>query len=87
MVDLTPTLLEEAPATLGEVLARRRAPQEIAVIGGSGLLLLGAVRRATRDVDVVALVTGKALITAKPLPESLRDALSFLGVETGDAEL
>lgn len=41
------------------------------MIGGSGLLALGAIDRATRDVDVVALRVGEKLETAKPLPPAL----------------
>lgn len=74
MTDLNSKLLEEALATLGEVLTQRRAPQEIALIGGSGLLLLGTVERTTHDVDVVALVSDGRLSTATPLPPALRDA-------------
>jgi Nucleotidyltransferase of unknown function (DUF6036) len=39
---------------LGEQLARAGARYELVVIGGSALLALGLVSRATRDVDLVA---------------------------------
>jgi hypothetical protein len=44
------------------------------VIGGSGLLALGFIERATRDIDIVALRADGALDTAKPMPEGLRAA-------------
>jgi len=66
--------LSEALQALGETLAFRGQTARVAVIGGSGLLLLGAVSRATHDVDVVALVEGERLARAQPLPVALRDA-------------
>ncbi len=66
--------LNEALQALGETLAFRGHRATVAVIGGSGLLLLGAVRRATHDVDVVALVEGERLDCAEPLPTALREA-------------
>lgn len=85
MQKLDPELLTEALAALGETLAFRAQSARIAVIGGSGLLLLGAVRRATHDVDVVALVDGEQLTRAEPLPMALRaaarDVASALGLD------
>lgn len=74
MPNLDPARLGEALATLGDTLAFRGQSSEIVVIGGSGLLLLGTVRRATHDVDVVALVNENGLTTADPLPAVLLDA-------------
>jgi hypothetical protein len=48
--------------------------QEIVVIGGSALAALGLVRRATRDVDLLAIATDGELYRAEPLPEGLRVA-------------
>ena len=59
---------------LGEQLAVRGEHYNIAVVGGSALLALGLVARATRDVDIVALSDGHELISAEPLPDSLLDA-------------
>lgn len=59
---------------LGEQLAAARARFEIVVIGGSGLLALGVVERATRDVDIVALRAGSELQGPDPLPRALRIA-------------
>jgi len=67
--------LEEALGALGEALAHRAQSAEIAVIGGSGLLLLRAVNRTTVDVDIVALVEGGRLTRAEPLPIALLEAV------------
>ena len=74
MDELDQERLSEALQALGETLAFRGQSATVAVIGGSGLLLLGAVSRATHDVDVVALVEGEQLARAQPLPVALRDA-------------
>ena len=58
-------------AALGEQLKAAGERFEIVVIGGSGLLVLGVIERATRDVDIVALRSGEQLDTADPLPSSL----------------
>lgn len=44
------------------------------VVGGSGLLAIGAVERATRDVDVVALRNADGLRNPDPLPAALQAA-------------
>lgn len=80
---------------LAEQLAAADERYELVVIGGSGLLALGVIDRATRDVDIVALHSDGSLEGAKPLPEGLRAArdrvsrdfsstLTFLGVEDGN---
>jgi hypothetical protein len=79
MNPINPTTLHEALATLGELLQRRGVGYDIAVIGGSGLLLLGLIERTTMDVDVVALVRDGELVSAQPLPEHLRTAALDVG--------
>lgn len=61
-------------AALGEQLAAAQERFEIVVIGGSALLALGVVERATRDVDIVALRSGSELRNPAPLPEALQVA-------------
>lgn len=61
-------------AALGEQLAAAGERYELVVIGGSGLLALGLIERATRDVDLVALRSGDELGSANPLPASLATA-------------
>ena len=55
---------------LGEQFAAARIRYELVVIGGSALLATGLTRRATRDVDLVSLLDGGALIDPRPLPDS-----------------
>ena len=72
-------LLKEALELLAELL-RDQPPQHFVVCGGSSLLALGLVTRTTtRDVDVLARVEDGELITAKPLPESLLEAVCKVG--------
>jgi hypothetical protein len=59
---------------LGEQVAAAEEKFELVVIGGSGLLALGLVERATRDVDIVALRKDSELQGASPLPAALRTA-------------
>jgi hypothetical protein len=59
---------------LGEQLKLRGQRYTIAVVGGSALLALGLVKRATRDVDVVAVLDGEKLLGAEPLPAGLLEA-------------
>lgn len=63
--------VDELLGALGEQLATAGASVELVVIGGSGLLVLGAVQRSTRDIDVVALGGPDGLRTARPLPAEL----------------
>jgi len=65
---------EQVLRALGEQLSAAEEPYELVVIGGSGLLVLGMIERATRDVDVVALRVGADLEKPDPLPGSLREA-------------
>jgi len=72
MTDITSqNLVETIFAALGEQLAVVGERFELVVIGGSGLLALGKIERATEDVDVVALLCGERMETAKPLPPPL----------------
>lgn len=71
-VDATQT--DQLFSALGEQLAARGERVELVVIGGSGLLALGLTSRATRDVDVVALLSGRALADPRPLPPGLIEA-------------
>jgi hypothetical protein len=68
---------------LGEQLELRGEHYTVAVVGGSALLALGLVARATRDVDVVALLDGEKLICAEPLPAGLLDAAGVVASDFG----
>ena len=61
-------------SALSEQLAARGERIELVVIGGSGLLALGLTSRATRDIDVVALLSGRSLSKPRPLPPTLIEA-------------
>lgn len=72
--------------TLGEVLKSRDLRYSVAVIGGSNLIVLGRISRAsTQDVDVVAEVDSDRAIVpihslALPLEEAVRDVAISLGL-------
>jgi hypothetical protein len=56
---------------LGEQLQVEGHAYTLIIVGGSALLALGLIARATRDVDVVALGKGPDLAEALPLPAPL----------------
>jgi hypothetical protein len=68
---------------LGEQLAARGVRFDLVVIGGSGLLALGLISRTTRDVDVVALLAGRDLLSPRPLPEALVAARERVALDFG----
>jgi len=59
---------------LADQLAAHGERYTLAVVGGSALLALGLVSRATKDVDVLAIVEDRGLVSAQPLPAALLDA-------------
>lgn len=59
---------------LGEQLGAVDYRYELVVIGGSGLLALGLISRATRDIDVLAISGAEGLESADPLPGPLAAA-------------
>lgn len=75
--------LEEALATLGDLLAERGQTAAILVIGGSSLLLLGFVERPTADVDVVGFAGPTGYAKADALPEFLAAAVAEVGAALG----
>lgn len=72
---LDSTTLPRALTMLGEVLESRGHTYEVVAVGGSALVLLGYVHRATRDVDLIALVERGSLAPASPLPAPLAEAV------------
>src|ERR1700733_14411792 len=78
--------LEEALLTLGELLDTRKQRFEVIVIGGGSLLLMGLIRRPTKDLDVVALMQSSKLSRAEPLPAPLRDAIADVASTLGLAD-
>ncbi len=53
---------------LGEQVKAAGAEFDVVVVGGSALPALGFASRATKDVDVLAVRAGGALVSADPLP-------------------
>lgn len=78
--------LEEALRTLGAVLESRQIDCSILVVGGSSLLLMGVVERATADLDVVGLAEGGRYVKAERIPEPLAAAVRDVGAALGLSE-
>jgi Nucleotidyltransferase of unknown function (DUF6036) len=68
---------------LGEQLAAHGNRYTLAVVGGSALLALELVSRATRDIDVLAIVEDQELVSAQPLPAALLDAAHTVARDFG----
>jgi len=68
---------------LSDQLAAHGERYTLAVVGGSALLALGLVSRATRDVDVLAIVEDRELVSAQPLPAALLDAARTVARDFG----
>ncbi|HZV50296.1 MAG TPA: hypothetical protein VFD49_11070 [Candidatus Dormibacteraeota bacterium] len=68
---------------LGAVLQRRQRRHELVAAGGGGLMLLGAIQRPTRDLDVLALVEAGHYRKARPLPSDLLEASRDVGEAFG----
>lgn len=75
--------LEEALATLGDLLAERGQSVGLLVIGGGSLLLLGLVDRPTADIDVVRFSTPVGYRKADVLPGFLTAAVRDVGEALG----
>jgi hypothetical protein len=70
-------------AALSEHLAAAGVSYELVVIGGSALLALGTIARATTDIDVLALRDGATLIKPTPFPPALVAARERVGRDFG----
>lgn len=73
-MEITGETLDAILAALAEQLMSLGDELEIVVIGGSALTALDLVRRATRDVDLLAIAENGELRPAEPLPDTLRMA-------------
>ena len=71
----------KALQALGDLLAFRGLSAEIAIIGGSALLLSGLSTRVTRDVDVVAMVAEERLLDPHGLPAAVLEAAREVAVD------
>jgi len=75
--------LDQALQALADTLEARHVRYELVAVGGSGLLLLGLLSRATRDLDIVAVVDNGKYVKADPFPPTLRDAARDVGEVLG----
>lgn len=74
---------EDLLRALGDQLAAHGERYILAVVGGSALLALGFISRATRDIDVLAIVEDRQLVSAQPLPVALLDAAHIVARDFG----
>jgi hypothetical protein len=68
---------------LSEQLAAADAHFELVVVGGSALVALGLIERATRDVDVLGILSEGGLSSAEPLPVVLATAAARVARDLG----
>jgi hypothetical protein len=73
-MEITGETLDVILDALAEQLRSLGEQMEVVVIGGSALTALGLLKRATRDVDLLAIAENGELRPAEPLPEALRTA-------------
>ena len=73
-MEITSETLDVILDALAEQLRSLGEQMEVVVISGSALTALGLVKRATRDVDLLAIAENGELRPAEPLPEALRTA-------------
>jgi hypothetical protein len=82
-VDITDETLDVLLGALGEQVGALGGHVEMVVIGGSALTALGLVRRATRDVDLLAIADKGELRLAEPLPGELLSARAAVARDFG----
>ncbi len=74
--------LLQALKLLGALLEQRTSDHiSLVICGGSALMALGLIPRATQDVDVVALLDGGKLVSAVPLPRALIESARLVAQE------
>jgi hypothetical protein len=78
--------MRRALDALGVLLTDRGVAFEVVAIGGGGLLLLGVIRRPTKDLDALAIVEGGRYELARPLPPTLRQAIEDTALALGLAK-
>jgi hypothetical protein len=82
-VEITDETIDLLLGALADQLQAIGSHVEIVVIGGSALTALGLVRRATRDVDILAIAENGELHIAEPLPQPLRTARAAVAADFG----
>lgn len=85
-MEITDETLGLLLGALAEQLEALGSQVEMVVIGGSALTALGLVKRATRDVDLLAIAANGELRPAEPLPEALKAARAAVAADFGLAE-
>lgn len=83
MNPLTTERLRQAMSLLSRFLDQEGAePEHLVIIGGSALIALELVSRATRDVDIMADVDPeKGLVDPRPMSDALQRAARKVAVE------
>jgi hypothetical protein len=82
-MEITDETIDLLLGALAEQMQMLGALVEIVVIGGSALTALGLVKRATRDVDVLAIAENGELRVAEPLPQALLAARAAVAADFG----
>jgi hypothetical protein len=85
-MEITDETIDVLLGALADQLHALGSQAEIVVIGGSALITLGLVKRATRDVDLLAIAANGELRSAEPLPEALLAARAAVAADFGLAE-
>lgn len=85
-MEITDETIDVLLGALADQLQALDSQVEIVVVGGSALTALGLVRRATRDVDLLAIVVNDELRPAEPLPRALLAARAAVAADFGLAE-
>jgi hypothetical protein len=82
-VEITDETIDVLFGALADQLQVLNGQVEIVVIGGSALTALGLVKRATRDVDLLAIAIAGELRRADPLPQALLAARAAVAADFG----
>jgi hypothetical protein len=82
-MEITDKTLDLLFGALADQLQALGGQIEIVVIGGSALTALGLVKRATRDVDLLAIANAGELRLAEPLPQKLLAARAAVAADYG----
>lgn len=82
-MEITDETIDVLLGALADQLQALGSQFEIVVIGGSALAALRLVKRATRDVDLLAIAASGELRPAEPLPEALLAARAAVAADFG----
>jgi hypothetical protein len=82
-MEITDETIDLLLGALADQLQALGSQVEMVVIGGSALTALGLVKRATRDVDLLAVAVNGELRLARPLPEALLAARAVVAADFG----